>query len=344
MKAKYSVWRLVLLILSLLLASPLSAGCRFVERSQPEITSVPFTEAIDEVTPSVVFILMESVDSEGRQVFSTGSGVILRSDGYILTNRHVVDGAQRIEVTLQDRRTYETTGIWLDDVLDLAMIKIDAADLPVAQFGDPDSIIVGHWVIAIGHPLGMSPQAGGATVTVGIVSNLGRSFNIGSVPYYDVIQTDAAINPGNSGGPLVNLQGEVIGINSAGTGEAQNINYAINVRTARRVFEDLLKFGRVQRPYLGVNLSDITPSLACEYCLTQRVGSVIINIEPDGPAALAGLQENDVIVLFGEREITSTVALIKEIWSYRADDTVKVIFWRGNEEMETVVTLKERPE
>ena len=337
--------QLKIMALTCLSAILLLAGCSLVDRAYFESTSPPvsFARAIDRVEPSVVFILTESVDNEGNQLLKGGSGVIMRSDGYILTNRHVVEGGQRIEVTLQDRRVFESGGVWLDDILDLAMVKIDATGLPIARFGNPDSIRVGDWAIAIGHPLGLSPQEGGATVTVGIVSNLGRSFTIEGTPYYDVIQTDAAVNPGNSGGPLVNLQGEVIGINSAGAGQAQNINYAINVRTARRVFEDLLQYGRVQRPYLGVDLSDITPAVACEFCLTQRIGSVITSVTPNGPATLAELQVNDVITLFGDKEITSTVTLINEIWSYRAGDTVRIVFWRGNNEMETTLALTERP-
>jgi serine protease Do len=232
----------------------------------------------------------------------------------------------------------------MDDILDLAVVKIKEQNLKAAEFGDHASIRVGDWAIALGHPLGLSPDEGGATVTVGVVSNLGRSLYIEQVPYYDVIQIDTAINPGNSGGPLVNISGEVIGINSAGSGEAQNINYAISVRTARRVFEDLVKYGRVQRPYLGAHLGDITPEVACDLCLSKRIGTVLTNIEPNGPAALSGLQKDDVIVKFGEKEITSTIALINELWTYRVGDKVTVTYWRGDTERKTSVTLTERPD
>ena len=304
----------------------------------PAFAPSSFAEVVEKVMPSVVYIFVEkSTSMFGEFLSASGSGVILRSDGYILTNRHVVEDTQRVEVTLQDRRVYEASGIWVDDILDLAVVKIETQGLPPAQFGDPASIRVGDWVIALGHPLGLSPEQGGATVTVGIVSNLGRSFSIQGIPYYDIIQTDAAINPGNSGGPLINLEGEVIGINSAGVGQAQNINFAINISTARRVFEDVIQHGRVLRTYLGAILDDITPSVA------QRVGVIVIGVEPGGPADLAGLQQNDVIVRFGEQEVISAAQLIKDLWQHEVGDSVKVIFWRGETEMETTVTLAERP-
>lgn len=310
----------------------------------PASTTFSFSEVVEKVMPSVVYIFMESNKSlYGRFLTGSGSGVILSSDGYILTNRHVVEDARRVEVTLQDRRVYEASGIWVDDILDLAVVKIEAQDLPPAQFGDPANVRVGDWTIALGHPLGLSPEEGGATVTIGIVSNLDRSFAIGGIPYYDIVQTDAAINPGNSGGPLINLDGEVIGINSAGASEAQNINFAINVATARRVFEDLVQYGRVPRAYLGATLDDITPSVACEFCLARRIGTIVISVEADGPADLAGLQQHDIIVRFGDEEITSATQLIKELWRHEVGENMRVVFWRGETEMETTVTLTERP-
>ncbi len=310
----------------------------------PVFTPLSFSETVDKVMPSVVYVFVE-IDTGQLSQFAaaSGSGVVLRSDGYILTNRHVVENARRAEVMLPDRSVHEVTDIWVDDLADLAVVKIDAKDLPAAEFGAPASIQVGDWVIALGHPLGLSPQEGDATLTVGIVSNLGRSFTIDGVPYYDIIQTDAAINPGNSGGPLVNLAGEVIGINSAGVGQAQNINFAINVNTARRVFEDIVEHGRVLRPYLGAVLNDITPSVACEFCLAKRVGAIVVSVEPGGPADMAGLQQNDVIVTFGDTEVISAAQLVKELWQHEVGDSVRVVLWRGETELETTVILAERP-
>jgi serine protease Do len=302
-----------------------------------------FAETVEKAMPSVVYIFTELQSPRPGQFGASGSGVIMDPRGYILTNRHVVEGARRAEVTLQDRSFYEVTDIWLDDTLDLAVIKIDAQDLTAIQFADPDEIQVGDWAIALGHPLGISPTEGGATVTVGVVSNLGRSFAIQGVPYYDIIQTDAAINPGNSGGPLVNLDGEVIGINSAGDLEAQNINYAINVATARRVYEDIIQYGRVVRPYLGAVLNDITPDVACELCLAKRVGAIIMSVEPGGPADAAGLKANDILIKFGDIDVISAAQLVKELWRHEVGKQVEVTFWREETEQVTTVTLAERP-
>jgi len=336
---------IILIIILTLLFLPVSACAQpqAAEEAAPAsaFNGLPYLpDIVAEVMPSVVYIFVEQETADpARFSSSSGSGVILRSDGYILTNRHVVENAVRAEVTLQDRSVYEATDIWQDDLLDLAVVKIDARGLPAATFAEPSDIRVGEWVIALGHPLGLSPKEGGATVTVGIVSNLGRSFTMGGIPYYDIIQTDAAINPGNSGGPLVNLDGELIGINSAGIGEAQNINFAINVGTARRVYEDVLQYGRVLRPYLGAVLDDITPATACRYCLSKRVGALVIATEPDGPADAAGLAGNDVIVEFGGAEIISATQLLKELWRHEAGDKVTVVYWRGDTQLETEVLL-----
>jgi serine protease Do len=294
--------------------------------------------------PSVVYIFVE-IDGNGfnESNAASGSGVILRSDGYILTNKHVVEDAKRVEVTLQDRHVYESTGIWLDDILDLAVIKIDKQDLPAATFGDPDSIRVGDLVIALGHPLGLSPKEGGATVTMGIVSNLGRSFVLQGIPYYDVIQTDAAVNPGNSGGPLINSAGDVIGINSAGLSQAQNINFAINIGIARHVFEDLIQFGQSHHPYLGATLEDVTPSMEAEISTTPRVGAVITDIEPGGPAEQAGLQKEDIIIRFNGNTITSVSEFVKVLWRNDVGDLASLGIWRDKEEIEIDVTLGQRP-
>lgn len=317
----------------------LSKSIEALETQMPTIA-----DSVNKVLPSVVFILSEYQDEvSGQLLQARGSGFILRPDGYIFTNRHVVEDADRVEVMTQNRQIYEPTDIWLDDILDLAVIKIEANNLPIAQFGDPDDIKLADWAIALGFPLGYSPIEGGATITLGIISTLDRSFYIGSTPYFDVIQTDAAINPGNSGGPLINLTGEVIGINSAGTSQAQNISFAINVATARHVFEDLVNFGRADHPFLGATLEDITPSIACEICLDQRVGVLVTDVEPGGPADLAGLKKQDVIMTFDEQEIPSVTRLIRALWRHQVGDTIPITFWRDGTIMETTVTLSQRP-
>lgn len=303
-----------------------------------EAWSHAVVDAVKKVLPGVVFISVERTTGE----VVSGSGIIVRSDGYILTNRHVVNDARHVEVTLHDRRSYEPSGMWLDDILDLAVVKIEENNLPTVSFGNPDTINVGDPVIAIGHALGLSPLEGGATVTEGIVSNLGRSFFIDSTPYYDVIQTSAAINPGNSGGPLVNLAGELIGVNSAGANQAQNIGFAINVATARHVYEDLVKYGRPVHPYLGLALGDVTMAMSSQIP-GVKFGAVVTSLETGGPAYLAGLQLHDIITGFGKDNINSAADLIRVLWRHGAGDTVEVVFWRGGTQMKVAMTLMQRP-
>jgi serine protease Do len=217
--------------------------------------------------------------------------------------------------------------------------------------------------VAVGHPIGLSPTEGGATVTAGIISNLDRSFVIGDIQYNDIIETDAAINPGNSGGPLVNLDGKVIGINSAISTEAQNIGYAINVATAERVFDDLIDSDhKVIRPFIGVSLDEVVPQKAVELSLSKTAGVLIVDVVTDSPADKAGIQINDVFIalegmepentevnlsnwreLHAEVEITSVSQLLRELWLYQAGDTVKITIWRNATETSVNLTLAERP-
>jgi len=310
-------------------------------------TPTSFSQVVDAITPSVVFIY-----AQGTLSSNTGSGVIMHEDGYILTNRHVVEDAQTVEVTLQDRRIFTATDFWMDDLADLAVVKITASNLPeAADFADYTEIKVGDWAVAVGHPIGLSPTEGGATVTAGIISNLERSFTIGNTEYFDVIQTDAAINPGNSGGPLVNLDGDVIGINSAISTEAQNIGYAINVATAERVFDDLIDVDhQVIRPFIGVRLDEVTPQQAMELSLAKTAGALVAEVVAGSPAEDAGILVNDVIIALEgidpvkvEVEITSVSQLLRELWLYQAYDTVKITVWRNQSEASINLTLAERP-
>jgi serine protease Do len=280
----------------------------------------------------------------------------MHEDGYILTNRHVVEDATSIEVTLQDRRVFEVnpeTSRWMDDMSDLAVVKVDCeSPLEAASFADYTEIKVGDWAVAVGHPLGLSPSEGGATVTAGIISNLDRSFTISDIEYYDIIQTDAAINPGNSGGPLVNLEGDVIGINSAISGDAQNIGYAINVATAERVFDDLIdEDHEVVRPFIGVYLNEVSPQKACDLSMIKTTGALITDVEAGSPAAGSGLLADDVIIALegispakDEVEITSVSQLLRELWLFQAGDTIRVTVWRSASEVSKDVILAERPE
>ncbi|MCX6013370.1 MAG: trypsin-like peptidase domain-containing protein [Chloroflexi bacterium] len=356
MKIKISRLIVIITMVSILLVSLLN-GCTLSKENATNesnntnssslttiSSTVPlsFAEVVSKIMPSVVYIQVNLAYGS-----ASGSGVIMKSDGYILTNRHVVEGAtaKNIEVTLQDRTSFIAANVWTDNLTDLAVIKIDpgSTTLSAATFADPAQIHVGDWAIALGHPLGLSPSEGGATVTAGIVSNLGRSFTISSISYYDIIQTDAAISAGNSGGPLVNLNGEVIGINSAISGQGQNIGYAINVNTARRVYEDLSNDQhKVTRPYLGAAMVDISPDMVKQYSLTPKIGALISSLTTNGPAAKANLQTYDVIVKFGDLQITSVAQLITNLWTHKVGDNVEVQYYRGSDLRTTTVTLIER--
>jgi serine protease Do len=295
--------------------------------------------------PAVAYVSVDYTDTSfffQTAATKSGSGVVLSPDGYILTNNHVIDGYTKIEVSLpSDDNTYQAKLVGADPTSDLAVIKIDGQNFPTAQFGDPSRLRDGDWVIALGNALGM--LEGGPTVTLGIVSGLGRSFTIGQAAYYDVIQTDAAINPGNSGGPLVDLNGNVVGINTFIISSAENIGFAVSTNTARRVYEDLIKYGHVTRPYLGLSMKDLTPALASQLGLSIDKGVLVAYASSDSPAAKAGINANDVITSFQGQNVTEASQLIKLLWQYNVGDTVNVTFWRGNSEQVVSVTLGQSP-
>ena len=302
-------------------------------------------DIVAKVMPAVAYVSVEyKATSFLFQTIATktGSGVLLSPDGYILTNNHVIDSYTKIEVSLPDaEQTYEARLIGADPLSDLAVIKIDGQNFPTAQFGDPSGLRDGDWVIALGNALGL--VEGGPTVTLGIVSGLGRTFTIGQAAYYDVIQTDAAINPGNSGGPLVDLNGKVVGINTFIISSAENIGFAVSANTASRIYDDLVKYGHVVRPYLGATFDDLTPDVASQLGLAVDKGVLVAYIAPNGPAAKAGIQANDVITLFQDQKVREASHLIKLLWEYNVGDSVKITFWRGNGQQEVSVTLAERP-
>src|SRR5208282_2783788 len=228
-----------------------------------------------------------------------GSGVIVSADGYILTNNHVVGGAEEIHVTLMDKREFTAKVIGKDAKTDLALIKIDTKDaLPVAELGDSDSSDIGDWVVAIGNPFGFT-----LTTTAGIISAKGRMLG-GN--YDDFLQTDASINPGNSGGPLFNTQGQVIGINTAiysRTGTNAGIGFAIPVNLAKHVMDQLKSHGRVVRGWLGVEIQEVTPDLAQSFGLPKAEGALVASIDKDGPAAKSGLERGDVVTKFDGKDV-----------------------------------------
>ena len=312
----------------------------------PEIVSVA-----DAVRPAVVFIAVEGVTADQFfqpvPVSGVGSGVIYDESGYILTNNHVIENARTIRVVLPDGRDFPAQLVGRDPQTDLAVLKIDGQNLPTAPLGDSDQLRVGEWVIAIGNALGLE---GGPTVTVGVVSALGRSIEVPSGAVLEsLIQTDAAINPGNSGGPLINLRGEVIGINTAAPGPTQTgfqpsgIGFAISINSARPIIDDLVQYGRVRRAWLGVGVETLTPGLAARLGISVREGVVIGRVVRGGPAAQAGLQPGDVIVQMDGTTITNTSDLSNVLRQHQVGDSLTVEFVRDGARMQTTVTLGEAP-
>lgn len=279
-----------------------------------------------------------------------GSGVIIDKRGYILTNEHVVSDATEIEVTLSDGRKFKGTVQGSDPRSDLAVIKIDADNLPVARLGDSDKVKVGEWVVAIGNPFGFIMSNPQPTVTVGVVSALHRSFaytGLDQTRYYgDLIQTDAAINRGNSGGPLVNLRGEVIGINAliySTTGGYQGVGFAIPINRAKRILDELIAGKEVRYGWLGVQVQSLTPELVELFNLPDDKGALIAEVIPDGPAMKGGLRKGDLIRKIDGREIRDSNDLINIVSHLEVGQKVDIIILRNGKEMALNVTIGQRP-
>jgi serine protease Do len=328
------------------------------KQATPEVTAVPqnsVTQVVNNVGPAVVRInASRTVKTQvpdafndplfreffGSQVPSmpneqlqrgTGSGFIVSSDGLILTNSHVVDGADRVTVTLKDGRTIDGQVMGKDNLTDLAVVKIEAEDLPAVVFGDSEALQIGEEAIAIGNPLGLDN-----TVTTGIISATGRnSTQIGvGDKRIDFIQTDAAINPGNSGGPLLNAKGEVIGINTAIIRNAQGLGFAIPINSARDIAEQLIANGKVEHPFLGIQMTSITPEIKTQlksqynFDLGADKGVLVLNVLPNSPAAKAGLKQGDVISTIEEQEVNLPQDVQKIVEKSQVGATVKLTLVR----------------
>jgi Do/DeqQ family serine protease len=273
---------------------------------------------------------------------ASGSGVIISSDGYIVTNNHVIDKSKDIEVTLNDKRTFKAKLIGADPNTDIALIKIDAEKLPVILFGNSDSLKVGQWVLAVGNPFNLT-----STVTAGIVSAKGRDINILNAPMKieSFIQTDAAVNPGNSGGALVNTRGELVGINTAiasQTGSYAGYAFAVPVSIVQKVVADIRQYGVVQRAVLGVSLGEITDTLAKEKKLKTLEGAYVAEVVKGSAAESAGIKAGDVINNVNGVGVTTRTQVMEQIARYRPGDKITITVVRGNEAKEFKVQLKNR--
>jgi serine protease Do len=281
--------------------------------------------------------LEEFAERESR---SLGSGFVISSDGYILTNYHVVQEADEIQVRFSDRRSYNAEVIGSDKASDMALIKIDANNLPTVKIGKSSDLKVGEWVLAIGSPFGFDH-----TVTAGIVSAKGRS--LPSENYVPFIQTDVAINPGNSGGPLINMDGEVIGVNSqiySRTGGFMGLSFAIPIELAMSVADQLREYGRVTRGYLGVLIQDVDRNLAESFGMSQPYGALISQVMPDSPAAEAGLEVGDVILEFNGRRLLDSSQLPPLVGATRVDDKADLRVLRNGKEMDLKVRVGRLPD
>jgi len=281
-----------------------------------------------------------SSSQEGPVVVGAGSGVIVSGDGYIITNSHVISGAKKIEVTLNDKRSFEAEIIGIDKSTDIALLKINAGELPYLGFGDSNNLQVGEWVLAVGNPYNLT-----STVTAGIVSAKARDIRVmGNTNQIEsFIQTDAAVNPGNSGGALVNTRGELIGINTAissQTGSYVGYSFAVPSNIAKKVIEDLLEFGNVQRAYMGINFDELDSEKAAQYGVSTTQGIIITNVAENGAASEAGLKMNDVIVKVDEIKISKFSDLQGYLGSKRPGDEVQVTVLRNNQDAKFKLKLK----
>ena len=269
---------------------------------------------------------------------SGGSGVIVDKEGYILTNNHVIEGADKIKVRLNDGREFIATLKGQDSRTDLAVLNIKAKDLPVATLGDSDELEVGEWAIAIGSPFGLEH-----TVTVGVISAKGRS-GLGTGTYEDFVQTDASINPGNSGGPLINIDGEVVGINAMIIQPGTGIGFAIPINMAKQILNDLIKQGKVVRPWLGISAQDLTPELAEQFQVKEKEGVLVAQIHQGTGAEKAGLVSGDIIKSVDDKAIKNVNELVKEIQKKKVGQKVKLSVVRDGKSMTIEVTLSAMPD
>jgi Do/DeqQ family serine protease len=325
--------------------------------------SIDFTAAAERTVNTVVHVKTQSImqpvynpwsdffgyRQEPQVQMSSGSGVIISNDGYVITNNHVVEGAEKLLVTLNNNKSYEGTLVGRDPSTDIAVIKIEEKNLPAIVWGSSDEVKIGQWVIAVGNPFDLT-----STVTAGIVSAKARNINLlGSdnrtneevFPVESFIQTDAAVNPGNSGGALVNTRGELIGINTAiasRTGAFAGYSFAVPSSIARKIAQDIIEFGHVQRAFIGVRISDVTEEVAKDAGLKEVAGIQVQSLTDGGAAQDSGIREGDIIQKIGEASVKNVPQLQEQVSRYRPGDKVKVTVWRDSKAQMVDVVLRNR--
>lgn len=334
-------------LIAVMVATMLMTPLATVVQAQP--APVEATEVVDEVSPAVVTVINEqevqSPAGTGLTPAGSGTGFIISDEGYIVTNEHVVRGGDEFSVIFSDGTERPATLVGADPISDLAVMQIEGEVPGTVSLGDSTELDVGQPVLAIGSPLGAFTN----TVTAGIVSALGRNFP-GANFYTNLVQHDAAINPGNSGGPLVNMEGEVVGVNTLGipVGEGglpvQGLFFAIPSNTVEQITEQLIETGEVVYPYLGIQaVEPVTEEIAAQAGLAVDHGALVTGLDPGGPAMTAGVQEGDVILSVGGQTIDQTTSLTEALFEYEPGETVPVELQRGDETVEVEIELGERP-
>ena len=327
------------------IAAP-EGSVNFVEAANNSIHSVVHIKTrvsrsgVRSANPFYQFFFDQGMQPQMKQ--GSGSGVIISGDGYILTNNHVVNNADEVEVVLNDQRSYKADVLGTDPNTDLALLKIDEEDLAYIPYGNSESVQVGEWVLAVGNPFNLN-----STVTAGIVSAKGRNINILQEEFAieSFIQTDAAVNPGNSGGALVNTRGELIGINTAiasNTGSYAGYSFAVPVNIARKVVDDLLEFGAVQRAFIGVSIRDLNGKFAAEKGLSVSEGAYVNGLAKDGAAHDAGIREGDIIVAVDGLKVKNVPELQEKIGEYRPGDLAQVTVLRHDQLRKFDVELRNK--
>lgn len=306
-------------------------------------TTTELIDTVRRVEPAVVTVVTNDTGGNvfGRNAQASGSGVVISQDGHIITNNHVIDGANSVAVIYSDGTRANAAVVGADPLTDIAVLKVSGNIPAYASFGDSNALQLGEWVIAIGSPLGNYR----GSVTVGVVSGMNRKVS----QQENLIQTDAAINHGNSGGPLINLAGQIVGINTlvvrdtVGGAPAEGLGFAVPSNTVRSVAEQLISRGRIEYPFIGISYTEVTPQLAAEMNLNSKYGIVITQVTSNSPASRAGLRQQDVVTAIDNNPINETNSLRSILFRYRVGDKVTLTVERGGQTMQVDITLVARP-